>query len=117
MGNLIDKISGGPDKRNDGVFYASVGQLWQGNEEEFNKFDLAALRRPSLHVFYHKFAGVIELSVSTKCNVGKSRRTPNSSVVDYTWLDFDYTWLDKTTLANYFWCEVLWYIGCGLFLE
>eukprot|EP00978_Attheya_sp_CCMP212_P000697 scaffold1397_cov41-Attheya_sp.AAC.1 len=27
-----------------------------GNEEEFNKFDLAALRRPSLHVFYHKSA-------------------------------------------------------------
>eukprot|EP00978_Attheya_sp_CCMP212_P044361 scaffold308051_cov35-Attheya_sp.AAC.1 len=43
--------------------------------------------------------GVIKLSVSTKCNVGKSRRTPNPSVVDYTWLDFDYTWLDKTTLG------------------
>eukprot|EP00978_Attheya_sp_CCMP212_P040902 scaffold228283_cov40-Attheya_sp.AAC.2 len=57
MGNLIDKISG-EKKRNDGVFHASVyvGQLWQGNEEEFNEFHFAALRRPSLHVFYHKSA-------------------------------------------------------------
>jgi hypothetical protein len=56
MGNLIDKLSDGAHKRTDGVFYASVGQLWQGNEEEFNEFDLAALRRQSLHVFYHKSA-------------------------------------------------------------
>ena len=54
MGNLIDKLSGGPEKRSDGLFYALEAQIWQGTEAEYSESDYRALRRQSLHPYYTK---------------------------------------------------------------
>ena len=90
MGNVLDAIENGEKKRNDGVYYALIGQLWRGKEdasieEQFLVSDLNTLRRQKQHPFYKQSCEALdEENLKPADTSDRSSYNPGSSMASKT---------------------------------